>query len=302
MFVRINFVLGIAVPLILCNSVLAQCMGKLDQRSGGAAGIFISDLKLGGPKTLSSEQVCRIASAMVGHCFNEDYDELKERLRSEFQNRGYFQVEVRNLDVKVVDPLLTPKPVVLLFEADEGARFKTGEITFVDNHAFTSAQLRDGFSLKRGDWFSREKVGSGLVSLVKMYGASGRLDSWSVPDTEVAPGNTIDLEVTVNEGPQYRMGKLEVIAPKELAEKIIAQWDLSERAVFDLTFPEKFVSSHRSLFPSSFQADHIQRARNCRDLTVNVRIPIDSLDPRSHTPFPESGCEKEKESKSNQSH
>lgn len=138
---------------------------------------------------------------MVGHCFNEDNDELKERLRNKFQNKGYFQVEVKNLEVKVVDPLVTPKPVVVLFEADEGARFKTGEITFVENHAFTSAQLRDGFALKRSDWFSREKIGAGLSSLVTLYGASGHLDSWSVPDTEFGFENTINLKVTISEGP-----------------------------------------------------------------------------------------------------
>ena len=144
MLVRLNFVFGIAVPAILCGGLLAQCTGKLDQRSVGAAGILVSDLKISGTKTLSSEQVRRLASVIVGHCFNEDNDELKERLRNEFQNRGYFQVEVRNLDVKVIDPLETPKPVVLLFEADEGARFKTGEITFVNNHTFTSAQQPKG--------------------------------------------------------------------------------------------------------------------------------------------------------------
>lgn len=87
------------------------------------------------------------------------------------------------------------------------------------------------------------------------------------------------------------MGKLEVIAPKELAEKIGAQWSLREGSVFDLAYPEKFLQDHRQLFPKSFQADRIQRARNCRDLTVNGRLPIDSMDPRSHTPFTESGCE-----------
>ena len=127
------------------------------------------------------------------------------------------------------------------------------------------------------------------------------MDSWSIPDTELGPENTIELKVTINEGPQYRMGKLEVIASKDLAEKIQAQWKLSEGSVFDLSYPETFVSSHRQLFPKSSQPDHIQRARNCRDLTVNVRIPIDSLDPRAHAPFLETGCETEKEPKSDAS-
>jgi hypothetical protein len=98
------------------------------------------------------------------------------------------------------------------------------------------------------------------------------------------------------------MGNLEVFAPKELAEKTATQWDLKPGTVFDLSYPEKFVEDHRQLFPPSFQSDHIQRARNCRDFTVDVRIPIDRLDPRSQTPFPESGCETEEQSESDESH
>jgi len=86
------------------------------------------------------------------------------------------------------------------------------------------------------------------------------LDSWSVPDTEFGSENTINLKVTIHEGPQYRMGKLEVIAPKELAEKITAQWALSDGSVFDRTYPEKFLQDHRHLFPSSLQPNHTELA------------------------------------------
>jgi hypothetical protein len=152
------------------------------------------------------------------------------------------------------------------------------------------AQLRDAFPIKTGQWFDRNNIGKGLERLGHLYATSGHLDYYSVPDTQVALGNKINLKVKIHEGSQYRMGNLEVFAPKELAEKTATQWDLKPGTVFDLSYPEKFVEDHRQLFPPSFQSDHIQRARNCRDFTVDVRIPIDRLDPRSHTPFPESSC------------
>jgi len=37
--------------------------------------------------------------------------------------------------------------------------------------------------------------------------------------------------------------------------------------------------------------DHIQRVRNCRESTVEIRMPIDSTDPRSQVSEPETGCE-----------
>ena len=189
---------------------------------------------------------------MVGFCFNEDNDELMERLRSEFQNRGYFLVEVRRLDIKVVDPLTSPKPVVLEFDAVEGGRFKTGTIPFIDNHVFASAQLRDAFPIKTGQWFERNSIGEGLERLGDLYRTSGHLDYCAKPNTQVAPGNKMNLKVKIHEGSQYRMGKLEVFAPKEVTEKIATQWDLKPGTVFDLSYPRNLLKTIASCFRAAF--------------------------------------------------
>jgi hypothetical protein len=82
---------------------------------------------------------------------------------------------------------------------------------------------------------------------------------------------------------QYHMGKLEIFAKKEAADSLRSKWELSEGAVFDRTYLDKYIGSNRSLLPTEFQREHVQVVRDCPDATVDVRLPLDAMDPRSQS-------------------
>jgi len=127
----------------------AECVN--DYRSNKNAGILITDFTITGTQTISATDLARITSDMIGSCFDEHSEEMEERVRASFQDRGYFKVEVKNLRFKPRDQLSVPKPVALEGEVSEGARYKLAEITFVENHAFSSEKLREQFPLKGGN-------------------------------------------------------------------------------------------------------------------------------------------------------
>ena len=162
----------------------AECVN--DHRSNKKAGILITDFTITGTQTISATDLSRITSDTIGSCFDEDSDEMGERVRALFQDRGYFKAEVKSLRFKPRDPLGVPKPVTLEGEVSEGPLYKLGEVMFVENHAFSSEKLRQQFPLKMGDLFERDKVASGLVSLRKLYSTQGFLDFTAIPDTKVA--------------------------------------------------------------------------------------------------------------------
>jgi outer membrane protein assembly factor BamA len=121
-------------------------------------------------------------------------------------------------------------------------------------HAFSSAKLRSVFPLKKGALFERDKIASGLDSLRNVYGKSGFLDFMSVPDTENVSSGTILLSITVEEGPRYRMGKLEIVAKEDIAEKLQSAWQLPEGAVFDLSYIDRYLRAiDRCSLQSSFR-------------------------------------------------
>ena len=147
---------GIVAFFLFGAFLHAQCAS--DQRSNKNAGILVTDFTITGTQTISATELARVTSDLIGTCFDEDSDELGERVRASFQERGYFAVKVNSLAFKPRDPLGVPKPVTLVAEISDGPRYKLAEITFVENHAFSSGELRKQFALKKGDLFERGQV------------------------------------------------------------------------------------------------------------------------------------------------
>ncbi len=267
----------------------AECVK--DYRSNKNAGILITDFTITGTQTISATDLARITSDMIGSCFDEDSEEMEARVRASFQDRGYFKVEVKNLRFKPRDPLSVPKPVTLEGEVSEGARYKLAEITFVENHAFSSEKLREQFPLKRGELFERGKLASGLESLRKLYGTHGFLDYTAIPDTKFGSNGTASLNISIQEGPQYHMGKLDIVANKEVAARLRPEWKLAEGDVYDQTYIDQYLEANRELVPAGFSRDNVQRSQNCPDAVVGVRLIIDPAEDTSHAEPKNVPCE-----------
>jgi outer membrane protein assembly factor BamA len=267
----------------------AECVN--DYRSNKKAGILISDFTITGTLTIGATELARITSDLIGSCFDEDSEELGARIRESFQDRGYFAVKVNSLGLKPRDPLAIPKPMTLEAEVSDGPRYKLGEITCLGNHSFSSEKLREQFPLKRGDVFARGKVASGLESLRKLYGTQGFLDWTAVPETKFVSNATASLNVTIQEGPQYHMGKLDIAADKEVAARLRAAWKLGEGDVYDNTYIDQFLEANRDLLPEGFSRANIHGIQNCPDAAVEVRLIVDAAEETSHAEPKNVPCE-----------
>jgi outer membrane protein assembly factor BamA len=278
---RTRFFAALLTFVFLTAFLRADC--AKDHRSSKNAGFLITDFTISGTQALSSDELATIENELTGVCFDENPEQIQEYVKALFQDRGYFGVEVKNLRIKPSDPLAVPKPAMLEADVLEGPQYRLAEIGFIGNHAFNGDELRNKFPLKKGDLFARDKVASGLDHLRKLYVSSGFIELTFIPDTENLSNATVNLSVSVLEGRQYRMGRLEIFAKKEVADKLRAEWQLPEGAVFDRTYLDKYIDSNRSLLPTEFQPEHVQIVRDCPDATVDVRLPLDAIDPRSQS-------------------
>src|SRR2546428_7280980 len=90
-------------------SSLAQTRNQsLDDRK-----IVIESFVISGTREVDSAELAEITDSMSGSTFNDDSEELEERIRAQFQDRGFFKAELKKLDIKVIDPLASAKPVRL---------------------------------------------------------------------------------------------------------------------------------------------------------------------------------------------
>jgi len=185
-------------------------------------------------------------SIFLENIFSRTYDATKleedtERVRAEFQNRGYFKVVVNEPKTNIHDtghkgfhiPLIqhgAGKAVDITMPIDEGEKYRLGEITFKGNKAVTNtAALRNLFPIKDGDVFDRSKIAKGLESLGKAYGQLGYINFTSIPDTRFDEDKKlIYIDVDLDEGKQFTVRRIEFQGNTTTRDKVIRREILLE--------------------------------------------------------------------------
>ncbi|MGB8773211.1 MAG: outer membrane protein assembly factor BamA, partial [Terriglobales bacterium] len=178
-------------------------------------------------------------SIFLENLFAKTYDATKleedtERVRAEFQNRGYFKVLVDEPKTEIHDtghegfhvPWIQSgqgKSVDITMPIEEGERYRLGTITFQHNKAIANVKaLRGLFPMKDGEIFSREKVAKGLENLRKAYGEAGYINFTSVPDTKFDDEKKIvNLIIDVDEGKQFYVRRIEFQGNTTTRDKVI---------------------------------------------------------------------------------
>lgn len=123
---RFRRVLAIVVILVLG----AHAQSGKRKRPLGDGEIVAQEVVLSGTTTLNSSQLTDIGNALSSVTMHDSDDEVAERIKYEFQQRGYFDAEVTNLKVVELDPLAKKKPVRVEAEVSEGPQFRLAEFRF----------------------------------------------------------------------------------------------------------------------------------------------------------------------------
>ncbi|HTW58966.1 MAG TPA: outer membrane protein assembly factor BamA [Terriglobales bacterium] len=178
-------------------------------------------------------------SIFLQSIFAKTYDATKleedtERVRAEYQNRGYFKVNVGDPKTVIHDtghkgphiPLLQAGPgkaVDITMPIEEGEQYRLGKITFKGNEAIRNvAALRSLIPLKDGDIFSREKIAKGLDNLRKAYGEAGYINFTPVPSTTFDDDKKLAyLEIDVDEGKRFYVRRIEFVGNTTTRDKVI---------------------------------------------------------------------------------
>jgi outer membrane protein insertion porin family len=237
-------------------------------------------------------------SIFLENIFAKTYDATKleedtERVRAEFQNRGYFKVLVDEPKTEIHDtgrtglhiPLLQPglgKSVDITMPIEEGDRYRLGSITFKNNKAIpNSAALRNLFPMKDGDIFSRDKIAKGLENLRKAYGENGYINFTPVPDTKFDDEKKLgNLEIDVDEGKQFYVRRIEFQGNTTTRDKVIRReialeegqiynsryWELSLQRLNQLGYFEQLKPDD----PNTTER-HLDEKNGTVDLSLKVR-------------------------------
>jgi len=133
-----------------------------------------------------------------------------ERIDSLYESHGYFLARVKP------ETTLVGQQIRLTFKIDEGRRLAVSGIRIIGNEKIADGDIvgamqtqPEGFWWFQKGGFDEDKFAADLGErLVQLYGRRGYIDFQVVRDTMIVDrenGKAL-LEVTVSEGPQYRVG------------------------------------------------------------------------------------------------
>jgi outer membrane protein insertion porin family len=176
-------------------------------------------------------------SILLENIFARTFDATKlsedaERVRFEYQKRGYFKALVQDPETEIRDthtgfriPLFQRpgKAVDITVGVEEGDRYRLGSINFTNYQAVRDpAALRALFPMKDGDLFNVEQVRDGLENLRKAYGELGHINFTSVPDTAIDDENlVIALNIDIDEGKPFFVRRIEFQGNTTTRDKVI---------------------------------------------------------------------------------
>jgi outer membrane protein assembly complex protein YaeT len=176
---------------------------------------------------LSSKKLQRYVPVFEEHAV--DHDLLAEgahNLQDYFQSQGYFEADVQFKEQRIANDEANIDYLV-----NTGARHKLVEIQIAGNKYFSADAIRERMFLQRASFlqFPHGRYSAGLVerdksSIVNLYESNGFRDVRVTDRVEDDyRGKTGDLAVflTIDEGPQYFVGNLEVRGIEKLDKAAI---------------------------------------------------------------------------------
>ena len=175
-------------------------------------------------------------SLVLENLFARTYDASKlsedqERVRYEYQKRGFFKALVQDPQTKMRDthghfwPFQrgTGKAVDITIPVEEGERYTLGSITFnggAPGRNYTA--LRKLFPMKDGDIFNADAIRKGLEDLRKAYSAEGYINFTPLPDTTFDEDKKlIFVKIDLDEGKQFSVRRIEFVGNTTTRDKVI---------------------------------------------------------------------------------
>ena len=211
----------------------------------------------------SPDQVIATSGLKVGELIDASMiDAAVTRLmRSGWFQSVDYRVRTADSDTTVVFEV-TEKVAAISVAAAE----TFGQVVWSGNAALSSEDLFTAFGLRAGDPAPQTKIDEGLGRVRKAYARRGYLRTKALVTREVV-GGRVNLQITIHEGPQYRMGFLSItgLGPAETGQ-LKSRWTLAAGAVFDDSYLEQF----RTTVLRPFVASRAQRTGIRSKFEVNT--------------------------------
>lgn len=225
---------------------IGQRVSRLDFRVTGVA-IPMRTVSFPGASAISEQDLRAASKQLIGREYSvADVNAfLDAGLQPLYRRRGYLRAQFAVPHAEVIGGAANwAKPeIAVSFPVSEGTEFYWARADWTGNRTFSSDDLDHLLGMKPREVANQEKLTAGLQAVSKAYQKRGFADA-SVRDQLLLEdfAQTVTCEVTIDEGAQYRMGKITFAGLTENASKeMTAGWKLKSGEVYDGTYMNDFL-------------------------------------------------------------
>jgi outer membrane protein insertion porin family len=203
----------------------------------------VRQISITGNDNIDSDRIRDILTLTTGSTLDQPLlFENRERIQSLYKAEGYYLAEV-SFDIEP----LGEASVGVNFDVIENKKLKLREISFEGNEHFSDGDLMEGFQTRRWhiwsyatQWFDRSGTYSeplfmqDLRSVERKYTDAGYLQVKVGQPDVVASEDGLRVEVDIQEGRRFKVGKLEVTGDPTLdIDSLKDRLELDEGAYFN---------------------------------------------------------------------
>ena len=208
----------------------------------------VAELKFKGNQVLPAEQLTRaLAEAAVGTPYSEVSLRafLDSSVRPLYESRGRLSVKFPNIETH---PSLLADGLAVVVIVDEGPSYSLGDVKLTGVSYADSDEMQKVANLKSNDIADLNAVKAGLDRVLAKYHGKGYLRASGKIDRAIDDKDRkVNVEMAIDPGPQFTMGKLEILGLDASSEpEIRKMWKLAAGAPFEPDYPAAFLDDIRA--------------------------------------------------------
>ena len=192
----------------------------------------VANIEFSGNKRFSTRQLRHVMKEVKAHnivtwirkkdlYIPSKLDEDLENLKNFYQDYGYFDVAFGEPKIVTVGRNTKKPRVKVVIPITEGTVHTFGEVSVTGNTVFTKEQLIGDWPMKKGEVIRRKPIQLRADAFGEAYRGRGYIYAYVNPEYEKKANNVIDVHMTVYEGDQFRLGRLEFQGNSTTKDKVL---------------------------------------------------------------------------------
>jgi outer membrane protein insertion porin family len=147
-------------------------------------------------------------------------DEDLEHIKNYYQDYGYTNVAFGEPQLTTIGTAKKPR-VRITIPIKEGTIHHLGDVTVTGTTVFKPEAFTGNFPVKKGEVIRRKPIQDRLDALDELYRMRGYIYSYINPEYVERENNVVDVHITVFEGEQFRLGRLEFQGNSTTKDKVL---------------------------------------------------------------------------------